>query len=256
MVPASFKGKYVIRFTVTSTYCTEKDIERDWHIIQNMAQRVLAEDAGEQVDDADEQPLSISPGTQKGGATNKALSAMGQHKREGMRRKDFGLSLILSNVPMSPKFINGSFAALFDANDIIVEYAKQLGRDSVDLNGQPIRLSPRKRIKENVGKQYSLDLNRAPCSKPSLGGFKQASLDSKIEELFDATTLESPEDTDEAESCNSGAEADETLNSISEIPPPPPPATNGRAAAGIHLNGLSGVSRRCKYCGHAFSDER
>ena len=35
MVPASIKGKYIIRFTVTSQYTTEADIERDWKIIKD-----------------------------------------------------------------------------------------------------------------------------------------------------------------------------------------------------------------------------
>ena len=33
-------------------------------------------------------------------------------------KKEFGMSLILSNVPKSPKFINGSFAAMFDNNQV------------------------------------------------------------------------------------------------------------------------------------------
>ncbi len=48
MVPASFKGKYVIRFTVTSQYTTENDITRDWSIIQETARRVLAEEDSEE----------------------------------------------------------------------------------------------------------------------------------------------------------------------------------------------------------------
>ena len=35
MVPASIKGKYIIRFTVTSQYTTEEDIDRDWRIIRD-----------------------------------------------------------------------------------------------------------------------------------------------------------------------------------------------------------------------------
>lgn len=35
MVPASIKGKYIIRFTVTSQYTTEEDIDRDWKIIRD-----------------------------------------------------------------------------------------------------------------------------------------------------------------------------------------------------------------------------
>lgn len=36
-VPASLKDKYVIRFTVTSPRTTVEDIERDWNIIQTIA---------------------------------------------------------------------------------------------------------------------------------------------------------------------------------------------------------------------------
>jgi len=57
------------------------------------------------------------------------------------------VSLLLSNVPMSPKFINGSFAALFDHVDVVAEYARHISRSRAeDLNGCPIRLSPRRRL--------------------------------------------------------------------------------------------------------------
>jgi len=70
-----------------------------------------------------------------------------QRKRDRLRRRDFGLSLLLSNVLMSPKFINGSFAALFDHVDIVAEYARHISRSRADdLNGCPIRLSPRRRL--------------------------------------------------------------------------------------------------------------
>ena len=36
-VPASLKDKYVIRFTVTSPRTTVEDVERDWNIIQTIA---------------------------------------------------------------------------------------------------------------------------------------------------------------------------------------------------------------------------
>ena len=36
------------------------------------------------------------------------------------------MSLILSNVPKSPKFINGSFAAMFDNNQVSVHYIYEL----------------------------------------------------------------------------------------------------------------------------------
>jgi len=42
MVPASLKGRYVIRFTVTSHYARDEDIERDWLIIRRTASKILA----------------------------------------------------------------------------------------------------------------------------------------------------------------------------------------------------------------------
>ncbi|XP_014245782.1 histidine decarboxylase-like [Cimex lectularius] len=42
-IPASFNGKYVIRFTVTSTKTTAEDIVRDWTEIKNIATDVLIE---------------------------------------------------------------------------------------------------------------------------------------------------------------------------------------------------------------------
>lgn len=43
LVPASFKGKYVIRFTVTSPRTTVEDILRDWKEIDTVATEVLKE---------------------------------------------------------------------------------------------------------------------------------------------------------------------------------------------------------------------
>ena len=183
-MPASIKGRYIIRFTVTSTHTKEVDIRRDWAIVQALARRVLIDMGKEEEDEEAEEsvPEEISS----------VISNVGQIRREGMKRKDYGLSLILSNVPMSPKFINGSFAAMFDNADNIAEYARHLSRRSIDFNGQPIRLSPRKRLKEQ-NKQYSFDLSQrqvesAPRRQHAQ---RQASLDSKIEEIFE-NSLEDP----------------------------------------------------------------
>ena len=48
MVPASIKGRYIIRFTVTSQYTTPDDIERDWTLIQTTADQVLEDLAKEE----------------------------------------------------------------------------------------------------------------------------------------------------------------------------------------------------------------
>lgn len=41
MVPASLKGRYIIRFTVTSQYTTPGDIEEDWNVIRRTADQVI-----------------------------------------------------------------------------------------------------------------------------------------------------------------------------------------------------------------------
>ncbi len=42
-VPASLKGKYVIRFTVTSPRTTLHDIARDWSIIQQFTSELIGD---------------------------------------------------------------------------------------------------------------------------------------------------------------------------------------------------------------------
>ena len=43
-VPSSLKGKYVIRYTVTSPRTTLNDIARDWEIIQQFSSEILGGD--------------------------------------------------------------------------------------------------------------------------------------------------------------------------------------------------------------------
>ena len=190
MVPASLKGKYVIRFTVTSQYTTEADIERDWSIIQKTCDDVLVE---VKEDDLEDEVFEAVP---EGHAIKvieeQEISHIGKVRRQGLlqgKRRGYGLSLILSNVPMSPNFINGSFAALFDdMNDIMIEHLKLLQTRSMDSNNRLISLSPRKRLRQ-PGKQHSLDLAYPTQPNPLLRQFgaKQGSLDSKLEEIFDTS---------------------------------------------------------------------
>lgn len=42
-MPASLKGKYVIRFTVTSTHTTNDDIIKDWNEIRLVASEICEE---------------------------------------------------------------------------------------------------------------------------------------------------------------------------------------------------------------------
>ena len=183
MVPASFKGKYVIRFTVTSQYTTEEDIRSDFKVIRETATEILQravllenkEKHDEEIQEIQENPVDMSVSK-----PTRTLS---------MKRRDFGMSLILSHVPCSPKFINGSFAAIFDNNETIVEFARHLA--SSDIDGRPIRLSPRRGIKlKDQAKQHSLDFTSImPGRRMSTGTarFKQGSLDTKVEDILDST---------------------------------------------------------------------
>ena len=42
------------------------------------------------------------------------------------RNAHFGTSLLLANSPMSPKIVNGSFAAIFDSNELFKEFSRKI----------------------------------------------------------------------------------------------------------------------------------
>jgi len=133
-VPAYLKEDYVIRFTVTSTNTTIEDLSRDWNIIRATASEILANTPAEEI-------------------TRTRVSL-----KDTRKNPDFGTSLLLANSPMSPKIVNGSFAAMFDNNDVLLEFAKRLHQLKMDVKGSPGRAMQR-RIKGMLmaGKQYSLD---------------------------------------------------------------------------------------------------
>lgn len=278
MVPASLKGKYVIRFTVTSQYTKDTDIERDWKIIKDTATRVFQEERSVDEDEVFEETRE----------TENELKVM--RREPSLKRKDYGMSLILSNVPMSPKFINGSFAAIFDNNDVIYEFAKQL--TASDLNGRPIRLSPRRRIKlRDSSKQQSLDFNML-ATRRDPRTFKQGSLDSKIEEIFEcsvesdgssglAQDEESERDENEQDNERRPIRSNTTTVTVrvpnhgnSQQPPRVRVYENNGDSKALVLstkrketnreiptgpesrNGakLNGVRHVCKFCGHAVED--
>ncbi|CAC5419651.1 hdc [Mytilus coruscus] len=240
MVPASLRGKYVIRFTVTSQYTEDCDIERDWKIISATATKVLHDDESTDED-------VISPDDE---VFEKEIPILRVPRVTPLKRKDYGISLLLSNVPMSPKLINGSFAALFDNNDVIVEFAKQI--TNTDFNGRPIRLSPRRRLKlKDSTKQKSLDtykINRPLCNRQKYG-----SLDSKIEEILELSTLndqtngvcdiEDIRETDSEQNQSSEEEHPTVQVHISQFTE----SSNGNTSGSVAVNGSP---QCCKHCGH------
>ncbi|XP_023718985.1 histidine decarboxylase [Cryptotermes secundus] len=134
-VPAALKGRYVIRFTVTSQRTTGDDITRDWAEIRAVAAEVLGEE---------KQPIT----------TARARVPLAEIRE---RNANFGSSLLLANSPMSPKIVNGSFAAIFDNGDKILEgFAQTFSRLRLEVKDSP---AMRRRIRGILmtGKQFSLD---------------------------------------------------------------------------------------------------
>uniref|UniRef100_A0AAU7P2T3 Histidine decarboxylase n=1 Tax=Callistoctopus minor TaxID=515824 RepID=A0AAU7P2T3_CALMC len=182
-------GKYVIRFTVTSQYCTEEDIRGDLKTIQDTASVVLRDLSLLMNKTKEDEVIREIPEIPEEKAIITSSEETKLERSLSMKRRDFGMSLILSHVPCSPKFINGSFAAIFDNNETILEFARHL--TSSDINGRPIRLSPRRGVKlREQAKQHSLDFSTMiPGRRMSTGTarFKQGSLDTKVDDILDST---------------------------------------------------------------------
>ncbi|XP_055639733.1 histidine decarboxylase isoform X3 [Toxorhynchites rutilus septentrionalis] len=129
-VPASLKGKYVIRFTITSTYTTNEDLLKDWNEIRTVADELLKE---MDIKFVDRSRVALKDTREKNEA--------------------FGSSLLLANSPMSPKIVNGSFAAIFDADEFL---AKVYAGIRISNQDSP---AMRRRVRGILmsGKQFSLD---------------------------------------------------------------------------------------------------
>lgn len=147
-VPAALHGKYVIRFTVTSTNTTNQDIVRDWAEIRNTANEILGVTS--------ESPV-------------RARVPLGDTRQ---KNENFGSSLLLANSPMSPKIVNGSFAAIYDTADVFEECMKTFGKINLEARDSP---AMRRRIRGILmsGKQFSLDsrmdlVQGYVCSRPRL----------------------------------------------------------------------------------------
>jgi hypothetical protein len=113
VVPARIKEKYIIRFTVTSYYTTEADILRDWKIIKT--------------------------------TTDKILTQMEKENIVNEEKRRFQSSLILSNVPQTPKFVNASFMAFFQDPELTYDIAKELTNRGYTQSHLP--LIPRRKPK-------------------------------------------------------------------------------------------------------------
>ncbi|XP_012536885.2 histidine decarboxylase [Monomorium pharaonis] len=145
-VPAALHGKYVIRFTVTSTNTTNADILRDWAEIRSTANEILSD------------------------STRAPIRARVPLADTRQKNENFGSSLLLANSPMSPKIVNGSFAAIYDTADVFEECMKTFGKIHLETRDSP---AIRRRIRGILmsGKQFSLDsrmdlVQGYACSRP------------------------------------------------------------------------------------------
>ncbi|VVC44138.1 Pyridoxal phosphate-dependent decarboxylase,Aromatic-L-amino-acid [Cinara cedri] len=174
-VPASLKGKYVIRFTVTSQYTTVSDITRDWAEIKATATEIIND--------------------KKADTTyNKTKVSLAETRNWN---NNFGASLLLANSPMSPKVVNGSFAALFDNEDD--DWSRKLLRSETKDSS-----SMRRRIRGILmsGKQFSLDSRmdlvqgmvpeKAICMSESTSDSSGANSENKIIETDEKGETEEP----------------------------------------------------------------
>ncbi|CAF3252264.1 unnamed protein product [Rotaria socialis] len=173
-VPASIKGKYIIRFTVTATSTNVDDIKRDWNIIQESASKIL-------------RPLD-------------GLSLQERRNQMKYLHDDFRMSLVLSNTPHSPCLINGSFAAILPLNTNHI-YAMTHELCQRDLKHSLLPISRRKRTKNilnhsKIEKQMSIDGRMIHSGQEnkyffsSLPISRQGSLDSQIEEILKNNSMD------------------------------------------------------------------
>ncbi|XP_044009511.1 histidine decarboxylase isoform X2 [Aphidius gifuensis] len=147
-VPAALHEKYVIRFTVTSTNTTNDDILRDWAEIKSTASEILYATSG--------------------GSPVRAKVSLAETRQ---KNENFGSSLLLANSPMSPKIVNGSFAAIYDTADVFNDCMKTFGQLRLHPSDSP---AMRRRIRGILmsGKQFSLDSRMdlvqgyASCGRP------------------------------------------------------------------------------------------
>ncbi|XP_017794539.1 PREDICTED: histidine decarboxylase [Habropoda laboriosa] len=185
-VPAALHGKYVIRFTVTSTNTTNEDILRDWAEIRNTANEILG--------DTTQPPV-------------RARVPLAENSDTREKNENFGSSLLLANSPMSPKIVNGSFAAIYDTADVFEECTKAFGQLRLEARDSP---AMRRRIRGILmsGKQFSLDsrmdlVQGYVCCRPAI----EMSSELPLQEDEDPVTSETGSETNQ---CNNDASGSTT----------------------------------------------
>lgn len=144
------------------------DVENDWAFIQMMCSQLLNESPGGR-----RHPLSMS-----------------EIRR---RNPSFGTSLLLSNSPMTPKVMNGSFVAIFESGDGLKEFLDRNGILRIACKDSPVLQRRLKGLLRGL-RQYSLDshIDLMVIENSSKQRARKSSLGGAIEEQasFEETSME------------------------------------------------------------------
>lgn len=74
------------------------------------------------------------------------------------KNENFGSSLLLANSPMSPKIVNGSFAAIYDTADVFEECTKAFGQLRLEARDSPGKYLEKKKngkVEDSKWNSYS-----------------------------------------------------------------------------------------------------
>ncbi|KAL0268988.1 UNVERIFIED_CONTAM: hypothetical protein PYX00_010743 [Menopon gallinae] len=172
-VPAAFKGKYVIRFTVTSQRTTVDDITKDWFEIKVTAAEIL-----------ESEKMAV--------AAPRPRVRLAEIRE---RNETFGSSLLLANSPMSPKIVNGSFAAVFDEDEFLSNVSRTFRQLRLVHKDSP---AMRRRVKGILmtGKQFSLD-SRIDLVSSAMQTSSERPLSQHVQDDLDLLKEEAIEVSDE-----------------------------------------------------------
>lgn len=142
VVPARVKTHYIIRFTVTSYHTTENDIKRDWNIISTTATKILKHEGSIT-------PLACSPPSTTISSDEDATSPSSPTLKSDLDASlSFQSSLLLSNVPQTPKVVNASFLAFFPTESMdsaTLDIVRELSKRDYAMSHLPLK--PRRKPK-------------------------------------------------------------------------------------------------------------
>ncbi|KFB44891.1 aromatic amino acid decarboxylase [Anopheles sinensis] len=213
-VPASLKGRYVIRFTVTSTYTSNEDILSDWNEIRTVTTELLSE-------------LNVQVNVDR---------ARVPLKETREKNEAFGSSLLLANSPMSPKIVNGSFAAIFDADEFL---AKVYAGIRISNQDSP---AMRRRVRGILmsGKQFSLDSRMDLVVHGISPGEVKNGIESKaitedLEEVWEDTPPDESSNSQQYHVQHASPKHSRLIQPlpIPAVPPPPPRGRSQSVDTGI-----------------------